>query len=212
MSSLSTEAETRIFDAALAAFAARGREGARMQEIADAAQVNKAMLHYYFRSKDALYAHVFGVVIGQFARSFEKSLTTSGSFADTLHAFIDTYLDFLATHPDVPRLMMSEMLAGAPVARARMAELRERGTFIDTLFLQRVDEAVGRGEIRPVAGEHLLLTLLAACIFPFLARPLVEIVVPQAAQDPAAFRAARKAEIFRLIHDGLRPGGGTDAP
>lgn len=181
-----------------------------MQEIADAAGVNKAMLHYYYRSKDALYAHVFDFVMGQFAQSFQRALQPESTFGGTLRAFIDIYLDFLASHPDVPRLMMHEMLGGAPVARARMAQLRAGGTFIDVAFLQRVDEAVRRGEIRPVAGEHLLLTLLAACVFPFIARPLVEVIVPQLAEDPAAFLAARKEEVFRVLYDGLRPHG--DAP
>src|SRR6185312_14461379 len=58
------DTERRILDAAHAVFLRRGTAGARMQEIADEAGVNKALLHYYFRSKDRLAEAVFQRVAG----------------------------------------------------------------------------------------------------------------------------------------------------
>ncbi|HEX2898201.1 MAG TPA: helix-turn-helix domain-containing protein, partial [Bacteroidia bacterium] len=53
--------EFRILEAARHIFQQKGFDGARMQEIADTAQINKGLLHYYFKSKDALFHKVFGI-------------------------------------------------------------------------------------------------------------------------------------------------------
>ena len=55
-----SETEERIFDAALTVFSRKGRDGARMHEIANAAGLNAALLHYYFGSKEDLYSVVLG--------------------------------------------------------------------------------------------------------------------------------------------------------
>ena len=127
---LSSDAEARIFEAALAAFARKGRDGARMQEIADAAGVNKAMLHYYFRSKDALYGRVFEYVIGQLVQAFGAALARDdgASFAATLRLFIGTYTDFVAAHTDVMRLMVNEMLSGGAAVRVSGAASSASGS------------------------------------------------------------------------------------
>ncbi|NNE47360.1 MAG: helix-turn-helix transcriptional regulator, partial [Rhodothermales bacterium] len=52
------DTEQQILEAALNVFSRKGRDGARMQEIADLAGINKALLHYYFRSKNGLYERV----------------------------------------------------------------------------------------------------------------------------------------------------------
>src|SRR5262252_8411688 len=60
------DTERRILDAAHAVFVQRGTAGARMQDIARAAGVNQALLHYYFRSKDRLAEAVFRRTAAQF--------------------------------------------------------------------------------------------------------------------------------------------------
>src|SRR4051812_34247257 len=75
-----TEAESRILEAARREFETRGYDGARMQEIADAAGISKASLHYYFRSKDKL-----------FERIFEEALQ---EYLPIVHALSDDSLDW----------------------------------------------------------------------------------------------------------------------
>ncbi len=59
----SSETEKKIINAATAVFMEKGKDGARMQEIADKAGINKALLHYYFRSKEKLFTNVFNLEI-----------------------------------------------------------------------------------------------------------------------------------------------------
>jgi TetR/AcrR family transcriptional regulator len=201
-----SETETRLFEAALVAFARKGKDGARMQEIADAAGVNKALLHYYFRSKDALYGHVFEYVIGQLLQAFGTALAHDDdtSFASTLRLFIGTYTDFVAAHTDVMRLMVNELLSGGAAVREAFGRAAGEG-MVDQLFGVRVEAAVAAGEIRPVHPRHLLITVVSACIFPLIAHPMVSLLLPEAETDRAAFLAARKEHLFFVLYDGLRP-------
>jgi TetR/AcrR family transcriptional regulator len=90
-----SDTERQIFDAALQEFARKGRDGARMQAIADAADINKAMLHYYFRNKDRLYEEVFAFSMRRFMAAFGASLSATPTFEETLRVFIDGYVDFI---------------------------------------------------------------------------------------------------------------------
>ena len=208
---LPSDAEARIFEAALAAFARKGKDGARMQEIADAAGVNKAMLHYYFRSKDALYARVFDYVLSRLVEAFGAALAhdDGSAFAATLRLFIGAYTDFVAAHTDVMRRMVNELLSGGAAVREAFGR-SEAGGLVDRLFGARVEAAVAAGEIRPVHPRHLLVTVVSVCVFPFIAHPMVSLLVPEAETDRAAFLAERKAHLFTLLYDGLRPR--PDAP
>ena len=76
--------EERIFEAARKVFARKGRDGARMQEIADEAGINRALLHYYFRSKQGLFEAVFEYMFEQYMRSFDAVLEHGQPFGDLL--------------------------------------------------------------------------------------------------------------------------------
>lgn len=204
-SELSTS-EERVFEAALRVFARKGRDGARMQEIADEAQINRAMLHYYFRSKQDLYARVFDHVLGQFVRSLAQALdpAETTSFADALRAFIDTYMDFVGANTDVLRLMMTELLAGGDVIRERIQPYLIRGETPPQQFVRRIEKAIEQGEIAPVHPQQLLVTVVSGCVFAFVAFPIVTALIPEAAENRAAFIEARKEHLFTVLYRGLQ--------
>lgn len=200
------ETEVQIFEAALKVFALKGKDGARMQEIADAARINKAMLHYYFRSKDKLYFEVFGYVMRRFLGSFGEAMRGAATFGETLQAFIRAYIELVMRNPDVFRLLVHENLAGGEVMAAHIRTLvRESDVAPPRLFAERIAEAVARGEIRPVDPTQMLLTTVSGCIMPFLIRPLVGGFNPAAVADWEAFVEARKQHLFDVLYEGLRP-------
>lgn len=200
-----SEAEVQILEAALKAFAQKGRDGARMQEIADAAGINKAMLHYYFRSKDKLYAEVFGYVMRRFLAAFGEALRGADTFREMLRLFIGAYIDFVWSNPDILRLVVQENLAGGAVMSAHIRSFVETNDLAPPrLFGRWVAEAVARGEIRPVDPVHLLLTTVSGCALPFLVAPMVRGFNPEAVADWGAFVQARKQHLFEVLYEGLR--------
>src|SRR5215471_10004926 len=101
--------EQRILDAAHRVFIKRGTAGARMQEIADEAGVNKALLHYYFRSKDRLSDAVFQrVARGIFGRLSEAA-GSELELEDKVRLIVGIYLEQLSKTPYVPGYVISEM-------------------------------------------------------------------------------------------------------
>lgn len=204
MASSSTEQD--IFDAALTVFARHGKKGARMQQIADAADINKSMLHYYFRSKADLYEAVFGHAVERFMASFDHdALRDAGSFAELLRRFIDGYVAFCQTHTDIMQLIVSENLRGGPLLGEHLQRLEKTGAEAPPhIFRSAIEAAIDTGEIRPVDPDQTLLTIIAACIFPFVARPTAQIMLSPTASDWGAFLEARKEHIFDVVYHGLK--------
>ena len=199
-----SETERAIFDAALAVFAHKGKDGARMQAIADAADINKAMLHYYFRSKDQLYEEVFAFTMRRFMTSFDASLQEAPTFAETLRAFIDGYIDFIRENEHAMRLMVIENLDGGAVLKKKMSGLKQTDAAPPRILIEEIEAAIEAGEIRPVDPHHTLVSIVATCIYVFVACPMVKIIHPDA-DDWPAFLEARKEHVFDLIYTGLAP-------
>ena len=200
-----TDTERAIFNAALHVFACEGRRGARMQEIADAAGINKAMLHYYFRDKETLYEEVFAFTMRRFMASFGTSLKEAPTFEQTLRAFIDGYVDFVRSNEDAMRLMVNENLTGGSLLGEHLREATEAGDAPPKILVETIASAAEAGEIRPVDPTHTVFSVISTCLFFFVARPTVEIMHPAADEDWDAFVEARKDHLFDLIYRGLAP-------
>ena len=89
-----SQTEKKIIAAATDIFLKKGKDGARMQEIADHAGINKALLHYYFRSKDRLFEEVFKNEIKTIVTSIIDAISETENFYDFLTQFVHTYLRF----------------------------------------------------------------------------------------------------------------------
>lgn len=203
--------ETRILDAAHAVFLRVGTAGARMQEIADEAGVNKALLHYYFRNKERLAAAVFErVARGLFARLGMVAMAHV-DLETKVRRIVATYLDEFVRTPYAPGYLICEMnqnpdraaqlldLVGAPAADGEHAV-----SFLSALAMQ-IDERVAAGEMRPIAPRQFVANLVSLCVFPFAARPMVCAVFRM---DDAGFRAfieERKATLPDFFLNALRP-------
>ena len=200
-----SETERDIFDAALRVFAREGRRGARMQAIADAADINKAMLHYYFRDKETLYEEVFAYTMQQFMASFGESLKEAPTFEETLRVFIDGYVEFVRSDEAAMRLMVQENLAGGTLLGEHLREAKQSGNAPPKILIDTIEAAADAGEIRSVDPHHTVLSVVSTCLFFFVARPTVQIIHPDATEDWNAFVEDRKEHLFDLIYHGLAP-------
>ncbi len=206
------DTEQQIFEAALEVFSRKGRDGARMQEIADAAGINRALLHYYFRTKQQLYETCFGHCFERFMQMFGHWFSDTDSFADTLRGFIDGYIDFVREHRQVMRLMLNENLSGGTLLGEHLEAAFQREGFPQRIMEDQIRSAVARGEIRDVDPRQTLLTIVSACLFFFVARPTVMHLNPLAREDFDAFIEERKRHVFDVLFYGLRSDDGARAP
>jgi AcrR family transcriptional regulator len=102
----------RILQAATKEFAEAGFAGARVDEIAKSAGVNKATLYYHIGDKKALYAQVVHHLFGNAVKQFSRNITAAQSPEDNLKAFIQTIAGMVDLHPELAAIMLREQASG----------------------------------------------------------------------------------------------------
>ncbi len=209
-----TDTEQRILEAAKAVFVRQGTAGARMQEIAEEAGVNQALLHYYFRSKERLAQAVFRETAGRMFPAIMGILGGDLPLDKKIDALVETYLDTMSRTPFMPGYILSELhhhpermsqLLGSVVANTTGAELSHvvRPVF-EKLEKQLADEARA-GRIKEIDASQFVVNLLSLCIFPFAARPMLRAVLGFDDAIFARFIEQRRSELPQYIRNALRP-------
>jgi AcrR family transcriptional regulator len=161
--------EQRILEAARRVFTRKGMAGARMQEVADEAGINKALLHYYFRDKQRLFEGVFkGSAEKQFGCIWE-SLQGCGDLFQAIDRFVGAYIDRMLEDPQLPLFIANEMRRDPEGLR----EFIDRGQSSRQHFLRLVEQARERGEIIDIEPRELLMNMMALCVHPFIAQPML---------------------------------------
>ena len=198
--------EQKIITAASEIFLKKGKDGARMQEIADHAGINKALLHYYFRSKDRLFEEVFKNEVKTIITSIIDAISETENFYDFLTQFIQTYLKFISPRRNLMRFIFWEISNTKETIISYFWEVFTERGYTENPLVSKIKHAIENGQIRSVDPEHFIISLLGMCIFPFMAAPLIENILRyQMDLDDLAFQKKRKKVIVDLIWNGVKP-------
>lgn len=165
------DTEEQILDAAKDVFQKKGMDGARMQEIADKAGINKAMLHYYYRSKQLLFEAVFSSAFSLLAPQMNKILNDDSSIEEKVRSFTHNYISFIAKHPYLPNFIIQELNRNPGF----FEKIQQNAAF-PTLekFEKQVSMEVEQGILKPIDGKQLFINIISLNIFPFVATPLIK--------------------------------------
>jgi TetR/AcrR family transcriptional regulator len=207
------ETENKIIEAAAKVFLEKGKAGARTQMIADVAGINKALLHYYFRSKEKLYELVAERVIRNAFNQIIGNISEINDFETFLKQFLHNYLKTISSNPMIPRFMLWEIEAGGGRFANILKSVLNMDKMEDNPLFKIVDKAIQNKQIRPIDPIHFLISLIAVCVAPFVARPIIEKVIPGLNIRSAEFVAQREKAVFDLFWNGIRiEQGGSDNP
>lgn len=196
--------EKKIIAAAAHVFLEKGLDGARMQEIANLAGINKALLHYYFRSKDKLYEYVAEREIRLFFTDMLQILPMQPTFEIWLRTFIHHYMQTLSEHPELSRFMLWEIETGGLHVTEVIKDLLLQAGYETIPFLTIFAKAVQEKQIRPTDPVNMMISLLGLCVFPFIARPVIEKIVPKLEVRSKEFLQKREQAVFDMVWNGLR--------
>ncbi|MFZ3199772.1 MAG: CerR family C-terminal domain-containing protein [Candidatus Acidiferrales bacterium] len=189
----------RILAAAEAHFAAEGLAGARTDEIAAAARANKAMLYYYFGDKQRLHRAVLENLFRQLPSGANAPPNAEDSPRERLRAFVEGYFDFLASHPNYPRLVQREaMEAGRNfgwIVREYLRPFHNR-------LVRTIREGIAAGQMRRVDPDHTAFTILGMTTSYFAAAPILSAIAGRNLLAPNAL-AARKRALLDFLDHGL---------
>jgi TetR/AcrR family transcriptional regulator len=195
----SAETKATILKAAERIYAENGLAGARTDAIATAAGVNKALLYYYFKSKEGLYQAVVGSQLMEFQEQARRVLSAKGPAGPILLEYVSYHFDFIGTHPHYPRIFLRMLMEGdralEQLIRQFLAPLRES-------VLALLERGMKSGEFRPVDKGHAAISIAGLTVHYFNIAPAFRMVT---GQDPfsKANLAARKAEVLNFIRYAL---------
>jgi TetR/AcrR family transcriptional regulator len=169
----SAETRGRILDAALSEFAANGLAGARTEQIAAAAGVNKALIYYYFESKEKLYAAALEMVSGRVRdRSMAVFLRDASPGERVLRAALD-HFDRILTQREFQSLMQQEMMRMHKGEEGELPILVKRVFApLHAMFQSLVREGIASGELIEVEWMQMVLAALGGNVFYFLSAPI----------------------------------------
>jgi len=194
-------AEEKILEAARQVFENKGMEGARMQEIADEAKINKSLLHYYYRSKQKLFEAVFKTAFNKLAPQINTILNSDQNICRKIKNFSKNYTSFMIKHPYLPNFILQELNRNPEFVK----ELISTKTFPSMKnFQNQIREAVADKKIREIEAEQLFINILSLNIFPFVAAPLIKGFINTNDKQYRNILETRKTEIADFIIQSIK--------
>lgn len=197
---LHNQAELRILEAAEKIFYSKGKQGASMQEIADEAGITRTSLNYYYRTKDKLFDAVFRNAMSQFVPRLAELMQTTDSLSEYFPQMAEIIIDTMIDHPQIPVFVLAELTSNPGRVPQMMGELGIH----PAQAMQKLagDDRLSRLSVDP---RQLMMNMLAMCIFPFAAKPMLVSIMYQG--DEEAFIEAmkqRKKIIPQMIESMLK--------
>jgi TetR/AcrR family transcriptional regulator len=196
--------QKKLLTAARREFARNGLAGARVDEIAERAGVNKQLVYHYFGDKDALYLAVLEWVYEEI-RAQERKLNLEGlPPQQAIKKLIESSFDHLAAHPDFIVLLNDENRGGARHVRgSRKLEAMHSPlvSMVSNILADGVRAGTFRKGVNPV---HLYISIAGLSYFFFSNTPTLSAIFGKDLSSPAARRARRK-HVVDLVLQALRP-------
>jgi TetR/AcrR family transcriptional regulator len=192
----SAETRTRILEAAIREFSEHGLAGARTEQIAVAAGVNKALLYYYFESKEKLYAAALELVSGRMRdRSMAVFLREASPGERLLRVALD-HFDRILTQGEFQKLMQQEMMRLHKGEEGELPILVKRiFAPLHAMFQSMVREGIASGELIDIDWLQIVLSALGSNVFYFLSAPTWRLILPFEPLDMEVVRARRVSSV-----------------
>ena len=193
--------EERILASAKKIFVEKGMAGARMQDIADDAGINKALLHYYFRSKEKLFEVIFKEAASRLFPTIVNILNADLPLFDKLRRFTNDYLEIVIENPYLPLFVLNE-INKQPHAFSKKVFGNNRPPVHK--LAEQIEKEIRKKTIRPISPAHLVMNMMSMCVFPFLGKPMIQLSMNI---DDAQFRnlmEERKTLIADFIIESIK--------
>ena len=196
-----TSVEQRILDAAKHVFITQGMAGARMQDIADAAGINKAMLHYYLRNKEKLFETIFAEAFENLFPKLQSILESDQSIFKKVELICIEYINQMQAMPYLPIFVLSEVNRQPDEFLKKMFGKRRPPI---KAFADTIEMAIQQKEIKPIHPLQLLLNIISLSIFPFMAKPLLQHVSGISKKQYDAMMEERKKMVPQIIIQSIK--------
>jgi len=172
-----------------------------MQEIADEANINKAMLHYFFKNKEQLFENVFMHAFSQLAPQINDIFNSDESVFDKIKKFTSSYISFVMEHPYLPSFIIQEMNNNPEFVIRFLNHDNRPNPF---MLLNQIENEIQKGILKPIPAKQLLLDIFAMTVFPFAAQILVKGIILIEDQEFNLLMEERKTYIANQIINSIK--------
>ena len=193
--------EEKIFNAARIVFQRKGFSGARMQEIADEAGINKAMLHYCFKSKELLFKAVFMNAFSQLAPQINEIFNSQDSIFDKITKFTSSYISFVILNPYLPQFIIQEMNNNPEFVMSFMSNENRPNPAV---LISQIETEIAEGIIKPINPKQLLLDIFSMTVFPFAAQVMMKGMIQISDSEFNEMMEVRKTTIAEQIINSIK--------
>src|SRR5438876_1493381 len=196
------QSRAAILKAAVYEFAQEGVAGARTDAIAQSAGVNKALLYYYFKDKEAIYDAVLDQVFGGVRAAIHEALSRPLPPRERLIGYVCAHFDYIASNPLYPRIVNGEFLrAGKDPSRLeRIARNYFRPVFLELSALLKEGEQ--SGDFRRVNPIHFIPSMISVIVFYFTTAPIMKLMTSGDPMSPKRL-VERRAAVLDFISAAL---------
>jgi AcrR family transcriptional regulator len=193
--------EEKIFNAARIVFQKKGFAGARMQEIADEAGINKAMLHYCFKNKELLFKAIFMNAFGQLAPQINAIFNSQDTVFDKITKFTHSYISFVVLNPYLPQFVIQEMNNNPEFV---MSFMNNENRPNPAVLITQIEKEIADGIIKPINPKQLLLDIFSMTVFPFAAKMMVKGMIQISDAEFNQMMEERKTSIAEQIINSIK--------
>ncbi len=194
--------EQVILQTARKIFIQKGLAGARMQDIADQAGFNKALVHYYFTSKDKLFDLVFEQEFGNFFSHLAGIVSSELPLFKKIESIVELDIERMTQFPGLPNFVLNEMSRNPDVILKKLKKIPVEKVLSG--FQKQINSEIKKGTIKKITADQLFINIQSLCIFPFIARPMIKGLMQLDDKAYLAMIEKRKTEVAQFIISAIR--------
>jgi TetR/AcrR family transcriptional regulator len=198
----SKSTEQKIFDAATELFLEKGVDRTSVREIAAKADINLALMNYYFRSKENLFDAIFSKLVKTNSQKLIEVLNSDLGLEEKIRQYVGVYIDMLSENP----LLVSFVMSILHRSRERITEMKAISSLYSTdQFTRQVIEEGKKGNIRRTDPSQLFVDMLSLIAFPFAIKLLVMDKNQFGEEEFNQFIQERKNRVPEMLIESMRP-------
>ncbi len=197
--------EELILDAAMKVFTKKGFAAARTEEIAKEAGINRALLHYYYRDKQTMFNLIFETRFKEFFKGLFVIFEADNiSLFEKIRRMVEHEINTLTKHPDLARFIITEVAQQPELLIEYGKKLGVNPRLFIEGFEKQVSKEVSAGIIKPIEGKQLLINIMSLCIYPFVAKPIIQTMMTVEETTFYQMTEQRKKEISEFIISAIK--------
>lgn len=173
MATKTQQTEDLIKETAIRLFFQKGHINATTQEIADEAGVNRALIHYYFRSRDLLFEKVLHETLGATREKINAIFSSNDTLYNKISRFIGIFIEQNIDYPYLENFLVTEMVKN-PAKVKELHPVEEKRERLRKILEEQIKEEIAAGNIDPISIEHFMVNLMSLCNYPLIAKPMVQ--------------------------------------